>query len=369
MSILSGVNIIEIEGIGPGPFCGMLLADLGADVVTLCRPGGGATGDGNITRRGKKIIEADLKNPDDHAHCLALIAQADALIEGMRPGVMERLKLGPDVCHGKNPRLIYGRLTGWGQDGPLAHTAGHDINYIGLSGALWYAGRPGSPPFTPPTLIGDVAGGALYLAIGLLAGILKARESGKGDIVDAAMVDGSAHMMNLLLMATASGFMKEQRGQSMLDGSYFYDTYECADGKHITVGALEPQFHAILLEKLSLQNDPDITEQYNSTNWPEQKTKLAALFAMKSQSHWCDLLEGTDACFAPALSPSEAADHAHMKARHIYNRDTGFLQAAPAPRFADHPATLPETGKQSTFDDALTAWRSGVPPETNVRKS
>ena len=334
----------------------MLLADLGADVVTLCRAGAGATGDGNIVRRSKKIIEADLKNPDHRDQCLALIARADGLIEGMRPGVMERLGLGPNVCHQKNPRLIYGRLTGWGQDGPLAQAAGHDINYIGLSGALWYAGQPGEPPFAPPTLVGDVAGGALYLAIGLLAGIMKARETGKGDIVDAAIVDGSAHMMNLLLMATASGVMREPRGQSMLDGAHFYASYECADGKYITLGPLEPQFYAILLEKLSLQNDSDFIQQHNPANWPAQKKRLAAIFATKPQSHWCDLLQETDACFAPALSPSQAADHPHMKARNIYNRDNNHLQAAPAPRFANYPAHNNPTTQQTTFQSIADVW-------------
>lgn len=359
MNILTGVKIVEIEGIGPGPFCAMALADLGADVVTLCRPGAAEGASGNIVRRGKRVIAADLKSEQDRAHCLDLVGHADGLIEGMRPGVMERLGLGPDVCLKRNPRLAYGRLTGWGQEGPLSGAAGHDINYIALSGALWYSGRAGTPPFAPPTLVGDIAGGALYLAIGMLSAILKARETGRGDVIDAAIVDGSAHMMNLLLTAWSAGVMNEPRGASMLDGSHWYDSFECEDGAYISLGPLEPQFYRLLLEKLGLENDPDFAEQYNPTSWPKQKEKLAGLIRTKTQSQWSALLEGADVCFAPVLSPSQAAEHPHMKARGTYTNANNVMQAAPAPRFQNHSTSSPpEPATTTTFGAALTSWQA-----------
>ncbi|MBV8667371.1 MAG: CoA transferase, partial [Burkholderiaceae bacterium] len=250
MSVLKGIKVIEIAGIGPGPFCGMLLADLGADVIVIERPGGGELQTAGITRRGKRSVALDLKSPESIETVLRLIEGADALIEGMRPGVMERLGLGPEVCLARNPRLVYGRMTGWGQQGPLAQAAGHDNNYIALSGALWYAGEAGQPPVAPPTLVGDLGGGALYLAIGLLSGILNVRNGGQGQVVDAAIVDGSAHLMNLMLDLAAAGLGHEQRGASLLDGPHWYATYRCADGRDITVGALEPKFYQLLLEKL-----------------------------------------------------------------------------------------------------------------------
>ena len=337
MGILSGVRIVEIEGLGPGPFCAMLLADLGADVVTIARASNLNAGNANITRRGKRIVTADIKQEAGRAHCLDIISHADGLIEGMRPGVMERLGLGPEICHATNPKLVYGRLTGWGQDGPLASAAGHDINYIALSGALWYAGQPGQPPFTPPTLVGDIAGGALYLALGMLAAIMKARETGKGDVIDAAIIDGSAHMMNLLLTATATGMMREARGQSALDGAHWYNSFECADGQYISIGPLEPKFYALLLEKIGLSEDPTFTEQFNKEHWPKQTKALTDMFRTKPRQSWCDLLEHTDVCFAPVLKPSEAAAHPHMKSRNIYSAPDDILQTAPAPRFFAPP--------------------------------
>lgn len=347
MGILKGIRVVEFEGLGPGPFCGMLLADLGADVVLIERPGGRA-GPATIFRRGKRSITLDLKDPRAKAAALKILARADALIEGLRPGVMERLGLGPDEVRKINKRIVYGRLTGWGQTGPLAETAGHDVNYIGLSGAAWYSGRAGEAPAPPPTLVGDVGGGALYLAIGILAGVLQARETGEGTVVDAAIVDGSAHMMNLLLSLRAAGGLPDERGQSMLDGAHFYDVYKCADGQWISVGPLEPKFYALLLEKLGLADDRDFSAQFESGRWPGARARFAMIFAAKPRAHWQALLEGTDVCFAPILTPSEAAAHPHVAARGIYREVGGVLQTTAAPRFngevpADPPPP-PESG-------------------------
>ncbi|NNC37089.1 MAG: CoA transferase [Acidimicrobiales bacterium] len=360
MSILSGVKIIEIEGIGPGPFCGMLLADLGADVVVIERPGTAqfaSSGETTITKRGKNSISLNLKNEDDKKLFFKLIEKSDGLIEGMRPGVMEKLGLGPEICHKINPRLAYGRVTGWGQDGPLSHAAGHDLNYIGLSGALWYSGRPGDPPFAPPSLVGDVAGGALYLAIGMLATIMKARESGNGDVVDAAMIDGSAHMMNLLLTAKQFGALQNERGKSILDGPHWYDSYSCKDGGFITIGSLEPKFYALLIEKLELTNDASFANQMDASVWPEQKEKLATIFKSRTRDEWCELMEGTDICFAPVLNPDEAAEHPHMKSRKTYSSERGSLEAMPAPRFSNHANRAPSNSHPTTVADLLQKWK------------
>jgi acetyl-CoA hydrolase len=361
MGPLNGVQVVEIAGLGPGPFCGMLLADLGADVVLVERTesGGAVTdiGPAAIYNRGKRSIAIDLKNARGGQTVLRLLESADALIEGMRPGVMERLGLGPDVCHARNPRLVYGRMTGWGQSGPLAQAAGHDNNYIALSGALWYAGSPGDPPVAPPTLIGDLGGGALYLAAGLLAGVLQARATGKGTVVDAAIVDGSAHLMNLPLALKAGGLMSFERGKSLLDGPHWFATYRCADGGFVTVGALEPQFYALLLEKLGLAGDAAYANGYDAKRWPELKRRFAALFATRTRDEWCALLEGTDACFAPVLTPEEAARHPHNVARGIFDERDGMLQANAAPRFAgferNAPGAVPRRGEHT--DDVLHA--------------
>ena len=355
MAPLEGVQVVEIAGLGPGPFCGMLLADLGADVVMVERTQAGNAvtdvGPAAIYNRGKRSIAIDLKNARGSETVLRLVAKADALIEGMRPGVMERLGLSPEDCHARNPRLVYGRMTGWGQSGPLAQAAGHDNNYIALSGALWYAGNPGEPPVAPPTLVGDLGGGALYLAVGLLAGILQARSTGKGTVVDAAIVDGSAHLMNLPLALKAGGQMSFERGKSLLDGPHWFATYRCADGKFITVGALEPQFYALLLEKLDLRDDPAFANGYDAGRWPALKERFAALFASRTQAQWCALLEGTDACFAPVLTPEEAARHPHNVARGIFSEHGGMLQANPAPRFAGFersaPGVVPRRGEHT----------------------
>lgn len=346
MGVLSGVKIIEIAGIGPAPFCGMLLADMGADVILVERSNAKAgdpldLGANAIVNRGKRSIALDLKDPQSIAVVLQLIANADALIEGMRPGVMERLGLGPDVCLQRNPHLVYGRMTGWGQDGPLAQAAGHDINYIALSGALWYAGQAGQPPMAPPTLVGDIGGGALYLAMGVLAGILHARSGGSGQIVDAAIVDGSANMMNLLLSLQAAGLQPNQRGQGLLDGPHWYGSYACADGSFITIGALEPQFYALLLQKLGLQDDVDFQRPYDASTWNSLRERLTAIFVAQPRAYWVDLLEGSDACFASVLTPTEAMTHPHLQARGAYAVHGGVLQAAPAPRFSAAPSGVP----------------------------
>lgn len=356
MGILEGIKIIEVEGIGPAPFASMHLADLGADVVRIARPKSMDRPD-SVFLRGKRVVTMDLKDPAEQAVLLNMIRCADGLIEGMRPGVMERLGLGPDICLKANPKLAYGRLTGWGQDGPLAKAAGHDLNYIALSGALWYSGQPDTPPFAPPTLIGDVAGGALYLTIGMLAAILKAERTGQGDVIDAAMVDGNAHMMNLLLSLLPSGNLNMERGQSILDGPHWYETYQCACGGYVTIGALEPQFYALFLGLTDLSDEPVFADQYDRSKWPAQKEKLAAMFKSKSQQEWCDKLEGTDVCFAPVLNPKQAANHPHMKARENYTTRNKTLEAAPAPRFTNHPSKRePENARSVTAADVLAQW-------------
>ncbi len=346
MGVLTGVRVVEIAGLGPAPFCGMLLADMGADVVLVERGGakGGdplSLGRNAIVNRGKRSIALDLKDPAAVDAVLRLVDGADALIEGMRPGVMERLGLGPEPCLARNPRLVYGRMTGWGQDGPLAQAAGHDINYIALSGALWFSGAPGQAPMAPPTLVGDLGGGALYLAMGVLAALLSARATGAGQVIDAAIVDGSASLMNLLLSAHAAGQQPLERGRGLLDGPHWYGSYACADGLFVSVGALEPQFNTLLFAKLGLAGDPDFANAYDARRWPALRERLAALFATQPRAHWVALLEGTDACFAPVLTPREALAHPHLAAREVYSERDGLLQAAPAPRFSATPSATP----------------------------
>ena len=342
MRVLDGIKIVEIAGLGPAPFCGMLLADMGAQVTLVERAGGKADGPFDlgknaIVNRGKQSVALDLKDPLAIAAVLRMIADADAVIEGMRPGVMERLGLGPEVCLALNPRLVYGRMTGWGQHGPLAQAAGHDINYIALSGALWFAGAPGSAPMAPPTLVGDLGGGALYLAMGVLAAILHARAHGVGQVIDAAIVDGSANLMNLVLSAHAAGQQPLERGRGLLDGPHWYGSYRCADGHFISVGALERQFNALLFSKLGLADDADFQQPYDARNWARLRGRLEALFAGAPRQHWVALMEGSDACFAPVLTPAEAMAHPHMAARGVYAERDGVLQAAPAPRFSACP--------------------------------
>lgn len=351
--MLDGIRVIEIEGLGPAPFAAMLLADLGADVIAIHRKGGSITPgmpERSILDRGKRSIALDLKDDADLDTAKRLIDTADALIEGFRPGVMERLGLGPEHCLKRNPKLVYGRMTGWGQDSPLSQTAGHDLNYIALSGALWYASAPSTPPQTPATLVGDIGGGAMYLVTGLLAGLINAEKTGQGTIVDAAIYDGSAHMLNLLMSMRQTGNLSEARGQSLLDGPHWSRTYICLDGGFITVQCLEPKFYAQFLQIMGLSDDDAFQQQFDRSLWPDQSRRLAALFLTRSRDHWAELFRGTDACVAPVLSPEEAQAHDMNAARLTWRDIDGTLQAAPAPRFANtawHPKSSPIRGEHT----------------------
>ncbi len=370
MKVLDGIKVLEIGGLGPGPFCAMHLADLGADVISIVREEKGAAPTGNLLNRGKRSVFADLKSAEGKALVLALVRDADVLIEGMRPGVMERLGLGPAECQALNTALVYGRMTGWGQTGPLAPRAGHDNNYAAVSGALWGCSPADARPVSSFAMVGDIGGGALYLMTGLLAGVIQARSSGKGSVVDAAIVDGAAHMLNLALSARQRGVVADVRGQSIHDSSPFYETYVCADGEHITIGSIEPQFYALLLQTLGLADDPDFAapqSQWDKALWPRRRARLQALFITEPRAHWQRLLEDSDVCFGMVLSPLEAAAHPHMQARGVYHEQGGVLQAAPAPRFDgeayDTPAMCAAGAHteavlaQVNAGDASAAWR------------
>jgi len=349
---LHGLKVIEFGGIGPSPFCAMLLSDMGADVIRLDRKsdkgrdrgerGVLARGSGSVLHRGRRSVAVDLKDPDDKAQVLALLEGADALIEGFRPGVMERLGFGPDEMLQKFPRLVYGRMTGWGQEGPLAQAAGHDINYIALSGALHTIGRAKGGPVAPPAMIGDLGGGGMMFAFGILCGVLEARSSGRGQVVDAAITDGSALLTSIVCELRANGvWHSEDRQANLIDGgAHFYDTYECADGRWITLGAIEPQFYAIFLDKLGL-DDPRFKQQLDAALWPVLKEQVVQKILSQTSAHWCRLLEGTDVCFAPVLTLDEAAVHPHNAARGTWFRHEGVLQPSPAPRFSRTPADKP----------------------------
>ena len=334
---LTGIRIVEFEGIGPGPLAGRMLADMGADVTVIARPQQGAvaaqlggSGDQPL-RRGKTVVLLNLKEEAARAQALALVAQADALIEGNRPGVMERLGLGPGDCAAVNPRIVYGRMTGWGQSGPLAQAAGHDLNYVALTGMLSLSAHRGERPIVPPTVVGD-AGGALGLAFGMVCAILEAKTSGKGRVVDAAIVDIVAMLGGIAQWIQGSGQLGSSAPSPFHD-SPFYDVYRCADGGHITLGALEPQFYALLMEKIGLADVP-LGKQFDPRTWPALKDRLTALFASQPRAYWEALLEGTDVCFAPVLNLQEAAAHPHNQARGVYGRtESGAIDAAAAPRF------------------------------------
>lgn len=352
--MLAGIRIVEIEGLGPAPFAGMLFADLGAEVIVVHReepplPGAPAA---SIIDRGKKSIVLDLKEDANVEVLRQLLATADGLIEGFRPGVMERLGLGPDTVCSDNPRLVYGRLTGWGQEGPNAPLAGHDLNYIGLSGALWYGSGSAEPPFTPPTLVGDIGGGAMYLVTGMLAGLLQAQQTGVGTVVDAAIVDGSAHMMNLLMAARSMGMLNARRGTSVLDGSPWSRCYACADGAWLSVQCLEPKFFVILCEKLGVAGDAIITQSADPNDWPPIARRFADIFASKTRDEWSAIFADSDACVAPVLEPSQSALHPHMAARGTWVEIDGRLQARAAPRFdgnrPDDPGLPPKRGAHTT---------------------
>ncbi len=355
---LSGVKIVEFAGIGPGPFCGMLLSDMGADVVRIDRKGGGGGSKFEVGARGRRSVAMDLKKPEAVEACLKLIEEADMLQEGFRPGVMERLGLGPDVCLKRNPKLVYGRMTGWGQYGSLAQAAGHDINYISLTGALHAIGRPGEKPVPPLNLVGDFGGGALYLALGMVSALTSARTTGKGQVVDCAMTDGSASLMSMFFGFTASGMWQPEKGTNMLDGgAHFYDTYETSDGKWISIGSIEPQFYALLREKAGL-GDELWDAQMDRSKWPEMKEKLEAVFKTKTRDEWCALMEGTDICFAPVLGLDEAIDHPHNKERQTIVEIDGVKQPNVAPRFSGTPSEIqgppPSVGAHN--DEALSDW-------------
>ena len=335
MGPLKGLKIIEMAGIGPGPFCGMVLADLGAEIIRVDRASAIGTGSKKEpSNRGKKSIAVDLKAKEGVEVVLKLVETADAIFEGFRPGVMERLGLGPDVCLARNERIVFGRMTGWGQKGPLANAAGHDINYISLSGALAAIGRPGSPPVPPLNLIGDFGGGGMLLALGLVAALLETKGSKKGQVVDAAMTDGSALLMTMIYSMQSSGMWKTTMGSNLLDGgSHFYDTYECKDGKFISIGSIEPQFYDLLCQIAQL-DEKVFAKQMSRDLWPEQKEEIKKIFLKKTRDEWCELMEGTDVCFAPVLDMSEAPQHPHNKERKTFIDLEGVTQPAPAPRFS-----------------------------------
>ncbi len=355
---LAGIKIVEFAGIGPGPFCGMLLSDQGADVVRIDRKGPGRDSKFNIEGRGRRSIALDLKDPADIEKALQLISKADGLIEGFRPGVMERLGLGPDVCLERNPALVYGRMTGWGQYGSLSHSAGHDINYISITGGLHAMGRSGETPAPPLNLVGDYGGGALYLAFGLCAGLLHAKATGEGQVIDVAMSDGAASLLAMFYGMRGAGVWRDERGTNLLDGGApFYDAYECKDGGMISIGSIEPQFYALLLEKAQI-TDPQFQKQNDLANWPEMKQKIIDLFKTKTRDEWCEIMEGTDICFAPILSMAEAPDYKHNKDRETFVELDGVVQPNIAPRFSKTPGKIqgppPKVGEHT--DEVLKDW-------------
>ncbi len=341
MSTLKGIKIIEIAGIGPAPFAGMLLADMGAEVILVDRKQNYGKGSKfEVSGRGKKSIAVDLKSEKGIELVLKLVESADALIEGFRPGVMERLGLGPDLCLRKNENLIYGRMTGWGQTGPLANAAGHDINYISLVGALGSTGRNGEPPAPPLNLIGDFGGGGMLLALGICAALVNVKNGGKGQVIDAAMTEGTAQLMSMIYGMKASGFWTDQQQSNLLDGAtHFYDSYECKDGKFISLGSIEPQFYSILLDKMELDTS-EFSEQMNKEKWIEYKIKFKKVFLSKTRDEWCEIMEGTDICFAPVLSMEEAIKHPHNKERNSFSTIDEVTQPSPAPVFSETPSKI-----------------------------
>lgn len=358
---LKGIRVVEFAGLGPAPFCAMLLSDLGADVLRIDRPGKGPH-PSDVSCRGRRSLALDLKDPDAIDRCLAILEKADVLIEGFRPGVMEKLGLGPDIVAERNPRLIYGRMTGWGQDGPLAQAAGHDINYIALTGALAAMGNADRPPSPPLNLVGDFGGGALYLAFGIAAALFERSQSGRGQVIDAAIVDGTASLMTFLQGAVAMGVTGMERGRSLLGGDApFYGCYLCSDGKFVSVGPLEPQFFQTLVDGLGLDLE-DFAGRQDPDTWHDGRERLASVFVQRTRAEWCSIFEGTDACFAPVLELSEARDHPHMKSRDVYVESGGIWQGAPAPRFSRTPGKIGLKPVAAGYggEDLLNEW--AVPP-------
>ena len=376
MGPLQGVKIIELAGIGPGPFAGMLLSDMGADIVRIDRaqqvnPASFDKPNLEPLYRGRRSIGVDLKNPEGVELVLRLVEQADALVEGYRPGVTERLGLGPDVCLARNPKLVYGRMTGWGQDGPMAQAAGHDINYIALAGALAHFGRAGGKPTPPINLVGDFGGGGMFMAFGVVCGILEAQRSGKGQVLDVAMIDGSAILMTMMWGLKEIGFWDEALGVNVLDtGAPFYDTYETSDGKFISLGSLEPQFYAELIRRLGLESE-DLPQQMDRNGWDTLRTRFTELFKTKTRDEWDAILVGSDACYAPVLTMSEATNNEHVKARNTIIERGGVPQPAPAPRFS---RTTPEVQRDAPWpgqhtDEALADWGVGAADLAKLREN
>ena len=350
---LQGIRIIELAGIGPGPFAGMMLADHGAEVIRVDRPGARIDARDPLLR-GRRVIGVDLKSDKGRALVLDLVKSADALFEGFRPGVTERLGLGPAECHAVNSKLVYGRMTGWGQFGPYANAAGHDINYIALAGALHAYGRAGEKPTPPINMVGDFGGGGMMLAFGMVSALLHAKTTGQGQVIDCAMTDGAAALMAMIWGFRANGIWKDERGVNLLDtGAHMYDTYECADGKWISIGSLEPQFYALLLEKTGLKDDADFAAQMNSAHWPALKERLTTLFKTRTRDDWCADMEMTDVCFAPVLSMNEAPHHPHNAARGTFVEADGVMQPAPAPRYSATVSDAPRMTKAADTDAIL----------------
>ena len=364
---LSGYRIIEIAGIGPGPFCAMLFADMGAEVIRVeraqaVRPGASGT-IMDVSVRSRKNIAIDLKNPEGVEALLKLVEKADAIIEGFRPGVMERLGVGPDACLARNPKIVFGRMTGWGQDGPYAQAAGHDINYISLAGALAHYGREGQDPTPPLNMVGDFGGGGMFLAYGVVCALLEAQKSGKGQVVDTAMVDGTAILMSMFWGMKQAGVYDEDRpGTNLLDtGAHFYDAYRTKDGKYVSFGSIEPQFYAEMLQKLGLENDPEFARQMDKSAWPNLKKRMREIIAGRTRDEWNAIFEMSDVCYAPVLTMSEAAQHPHNVARNAFLDIDGLTQPAPAPRFSRTVPATPTPGAHpgQNTREVLTAW--GLP--------
>jgi len=350
---LTGIRIVEFAGIGPGPFAAMLLNDLGAEIVRIDRPG--EKNAFEVLSRGRLGVAANLKNPDDQAKVLDLVERADAIIECYRPGVMERLGFGPDVLLARNPKLVYGRMTGWGQTGPLAHAAGHDINYIAITGALHAIGKADAP-IPPLNLVGDYGGGAMYLVMGLLSALLSVKMGGVGQVVDCAICDGAASMMAVFAELKAHGMWQDGRERNFLDGSApYYGTYVCADGEHVSLGPIEPQFWRKFVDIMGL-DDPAFADRDNEAQWPALRRQLADIFAARSRAEWCALLEGTDACLAPILPLGEAHLHPHLESRGTFYKAEGIIQPAPAPRFSVTVPPQPQSVRQCDLDAVLKEW-------------
>ena len=367
MGVLSGYKVIEFAGIGPAPMCAMLLSDMGAEVLRIDRAEDANLGiptdsKYSVLNRGRRSVAVDLKRKEGMAVALKLIERADALIEGFRPGVMERLELGPEQCLARNPRLVYGRMTGWGQEGPLAQAAGHDINYIALIGALHSIGRKGEAPVPPLNLVGDFGGGGVYLALGVVAGLLEAQKSGKGQVIDVAMIDGAASLMAAIYGLRAAGVWSDKRGENILDtGAHYYNVYETRDGKYVAIGSIEPKFYAELLRLTGLESER-LPRQNDRSTWPALQERLTAIFRTKTRDEWCRLMEGSEVCFAPVLSMQEAPGHPHNRERGTFVECEGVVQPAPAPRFSRTPSAIqrPPARPGEHTEEALREWGFGA---------